>query len=200
MQIHDAIELLSKHMSEKAASRIAAKLLSPQLKTASEVTRTGYYWVYSSGGWSIETILVDHCGIKWQSGMMQNPVRMRGDELVEGPLLRPSSVSEPEKYCFEGVFMVCEIFTQGGVLYVNKCVPRGVCRFTRRVMCRLSPFQGIKWSAFGQFTQTYRDSTVRGNHLHMYRMFTTSRAFDRDVELFRERYEKRTGIRLGEPR
>jgi hypothetical protein len=68
------------------------------------------------------------------------------------------------------------------------------------VTTSLEPYQGIKFDAFGQFNQSYRDFEERGNHLHMYRTYTSEVMLKQDIALFRRRFRKRTGTDLGEPK
>jgi hypothetical protein len=96
------------------------------------------------------------------------------------------------QYEFRSGDPVYEIFTDDGKLFVRKSTVWYVCIGTCRIATDLEPFQGIKPTAFGQFTQTYRDSSIRGNHLHMYHTFTNEAMLERDIELFKSRYFRRT--------
>ena len=63
----------------------------------------------------------------------------------------------------------------------------------------LEPYQGIKFSAFGQFNQTFRHHEERGKHLHMYRTYSSGAMLKHDVALFKLRFKRRTGITLSDP-
>jgi len=95
--------------------------------------------------------------------------------------------------------MVYEIFTDNMLLYIDQRPVKALWRLTRVITTALEPYQGIKFDAFGQFNQSYRDSSVRGNHLHMYRMYSTEGMLQHDIIEFLNRFRKRTGITLGYP-
>lgn len=94
--------------------------------------------------------------------------------------------------------IVFEIFADDYKMYVSSAPVRRSYALTKRVTSVLEPYEGVKFSAFGQFNQDYRDYTVRGNHLHMFRMYTTEKMLEQDIAVFRRRFLRRTGFDLGE--
>lgn len=94
---------------------------------------------------------------------------------------------------------IYEIFSWRFKLYINQTRVNRVSR-TGRLICSLEPDQGVKPESISQFNQTYYDCYERGNHLHMYRMFTTEPLLERDLWRFKVRVWRRCYVDLwGEP-
>lgn len=102
-------------------------------------------------------------------------------------------------YAFCRGDLVFEIFSYGLKLYVTQAKVKQSYAYSRRVTTSLEPYQGIKFDSFGQFNQSYRDFEERGNSLHMYRTYTSEARLQQDIDAFKRRFAKRTGVCLGEP-
>lgn len=98
------------------------------------------------------------------------------------------------------VYEICTTFQEGRTepedirMFVIQAKVSQSYKLTRVVTTSLSPFCGIKLDAFGQFNQSFRDSYIRGNHLHMYRTYTSEAMLEKDIEIFKKRYRKRSGM------
>lgn len=95
----------------------------------------------------------------------------------------------------DGEDHVIEISFRNFQIYTQTSKVKRYWKDTGRIVCNLHP-QGVNILSLGEFCQFYFDENVRGNHLHMYKTYTTSRMYEKDLARFRYRLFRRARLDL----
>lgn len=73
---------------------------------------------------------------------------------------------------------------------IQKVTPKG------RIICGFNPSQGLKIAAINQFNGTYFAWWRRGKELNEFQCFSLQEELDRNIYLFRKRFQRVTGSEL----
>jgi hypothetical protein len=90
---------------------------------------------------------------------------------------------------------IYEIHSRENILYINR---RVISKMSKkgRIICGFEVFNGVKIHSINQFNRSYRHWAERGIHLNMFRLYSLAPELENNIELFKKKYKKQTGIEL----
>lgn len=90
---------------------------------------------------------------------------------------------------------IYEIHSLENIIYINRRVISKISK-KGRIICGFEVFNGLKTRSINQFNRSYRHWAERGKHLNMFRLYSLEINLQKNIELFKKKFKKQTGIDL----